>query len=45
MLSLGTIFALSNALKLLEYDEVGAAPPSKGVGGSDGECEEAFGAH
>ena len=31
-----------NALKLLEYAEVGAAPPSKGAGGSDGECEEAF---
>ena len=42
MLSLGTIFALSNALKLLEYDEAGAASPSKGAGGSDVECEEAL---
>ena len=42
--SLGTIFALSNAFNiLLEYDEVGAASPSNGVGGSDVECEEALG--
>ena len=42
---LGTIFALSNALKLLEYDEAGAASPSNGAGGSDVECEEALGEH
>ena len=41
--SLGTIFALSSAFKLLEYDEAGAASPSNGVGGSDVECEEALG--
>ena len=42
--SLGTIFALSNAFKLLlAYDEAGAAPPSNGAGGSDVECEEALG--
>ena len=42
--SLGTIFALSNAFKLLlAYDEAGAASPSNGAGGSDVECEEALG--
>ena len=47
LVQLGTIFALSNAFKLLllEYDEAGAAPPSNGVGGSDVDCEEALGEH
>ena len=41
---MGTIFALSNAFKLLlEYHEVGAASPSNGAGGSEVECEEALG--